>query len=37
MGKTDPDNPLTDEYSINPILMDMAVELGITKEELLGQ
>jgi len=36
MGKTDPQNPLTDQYSINPVLMDMAEDLGIGPDELIG-
>jgi len=36
MGKTDPENPLTDQYTINPVLMEMAEDLGIGTEELTG-
>ncbi len=35
-GKFDSENPLTDEYSLQPILLDMARDLGIEPEELLG-
>ena len=36
LGKTDAENPLTDEYSLPPVLLEMAKELNIKPEELLG-
>lgn len=36
MGKTDPENPLTDQYSLPPVLLEMAKQLDIEPEELLG-